>query len=614
MLKYTLLLALTIKVSSLLSQPIVDWQICLGGVQVEIARVILPLADGSFVIAGETESGGDGSTVSVAIPSDIWIVKLTPNGIIEWSTFIAGNNIERVTNVQVTNDGGYLLSGSTNSEFGLFPGYHGLNDILIVKLDANGDVEWEKALGGSSDDFIDLVGPFNRQYTTILTNDGGFVISGQTRSLDGDVIGYHAANGNYDIWVVKLDFSGNIIWQRTLGGTGDEILYSIIKTESEDIVVMGKSESTDGDVVGNHGFSDVWVVKLTATGELLWQRCYGGSYAEEPLNDEDDFGSSIHETNDGGLLFVSTTRSNDGDVIGLHDLYPSAGGTNELIFATDIWVVKTNSIGEIVWQKCLGSNSDERSYEVIETSDGGSLVSGLTWSIEINGVQYGSDGDVSGAHGFFDLWIVKLNDVGEISWQRCLGGSDIEEVNNARQHLTIQSADGGYITGLTTMSFDGDVQGYHGQRDIWIVKLDNSGNLIWQKCLGGTQSDGCRMIHQTSTLEVVVMGSTNSYDYDVVGNMGSDIWVVKLSDIDSNTPINMEGTFRIYPNPTNDFITMSVSDNMRGILYSIYDISGKKISSRRIEQTSFSISLEDLPSGVYSLITENGLVSRIVRL
>jgi hypothetical protein len=616
--KQILSLVFLIKTAISLSQPIIDWQICLGGSYHESNKVILPLTDGSFLVAGETSSFGDGVSPPEAHPSDIWIIKLTPSGIIEWNTLIIGSGEEFISNAQATSDGGYILSGSTNSANGEFPGHHGAHDILIIKLNSDGNIEWQKVLGGSSNDFIDITyTPFKLLNTTILANDGGFIIAGHTSSQDGDVIGFHTGESGvglgHDIWIVKIDFLGNILWQKTLGGTKNEKLYSIIQTSSENILVMGKCESIDGDVIGNHGYSDVWLVELNTSGEILWQRCYGGSSAEES-NSEDDFGSSIHETFDGGFLFTSTTRSNDGDVLGLHDAYPPIKGTNnELVYASDIWVVKIDSLGEIVWQKCLGSNVGDLSYEIIETADGGSLVSGRTFSMELDGIQYGNDGDVSGAHGLSDHWMVKLNPIGEISWQRCLGGSDDEIVIFAAQHSTIQSADGGYISGLMTKSYDGDVQGYHGQRDIWVVKLDNLGNLVWQKCLGGSQVESGTMIHQSSASDMIVMGNSNSDDYDVDGNMGHDIWVAKLSDINSNISKSGEWAFQIYPNPTCNLITVSAPDVTRGMSYSVYDISGKEIYTDVIEQNLFSISFENSPQGIYTFITENGMTSRIVK-
>ena len=170
----------------------------------------------------------------------------------------------------------------------------------------------------------------------------------------------------------------------------------------------------------------------------------------------------------------------------------------------------------IEWQKCLGGTNDDRAYSIQQTSDGGFIVASITGS---------NDGDVSGNHGYDDAWVVKLNSSGNIEWQKCLGGTSYDVANSIQQ-----TSDGGFIVSGYTGSNDGDVSGNHGVYDYWVVKLNSSGDIEWQKCLGGTDYDYAYSIHQTSDGGFIVAGNTASNDGDVSGNHGaSDAWVVKLN-------------------------------------------------------------------------------------
>jgi hypothetical protein len=280
------------------------------------------------------------------------------------------------------------------------------------------------------------------------TSDGGYIISGNTGSYlnDGDVSGFH---GGGDAWVVKLNNSGNLVWQKCLGGVGYEFpITDFQQTTDGTYIGVITTVSNDGDVSGNHGSEEIWAVKLNDLGNIVWQKCLGGSGAESTYWQK---GLVIQQTSDGGYIINCITLSNDGDVSGNH------GGT-------DIWVVKLNNSGNLVWQKCLGGSGDETTTSIDQTSDGGYIIEGTTTS---------NDGDVSGNHGGNnDIWVVKLNDSGNIEWQKCLGGSDYELQPYGAPSVH-QTTDGGYILIGNTHSNDGNVSGNHGSSDIWVIKLSS---------------------------------------------------------------------------------------------------------------------------------------------
>ena len=177
---------------------------------------------------------------------------------IQWQKSFGGSNYDEASYVQLTTDGGYIVAVYSESDDGDVTGHHGGFDYWIVKLDASGTIEWQKSLGGSNGDGVSSI-----QQTT----DGGYIVAGNSSSNDGDVTGHHGSNDDNDYWIVKLDASGAIAWQKSLGGSDYEYVSSIQQTTDGGYIVAGNSSSNDGDVTGHHGGGDMWIVKLGgATG------------------------------------------------------------------------------------------------------------------------------------------------------------------------------------------------------------------------------------------------------------------------------------------------------------------------------------------------------------
>lgn len=343
-------------------------------------------------------------------------------------------------------------------------------------------VEWQRCLGGTAYDWA---------YSIRATADGGSIVVGEAQSTNGDVSG---ANGSGDFWVVKLDGAGDILWQNALGGSANDWAHCVQQTSDGGYVAAGLSASTNGDVSGQHGGEDVWIVKLTTGGALVWQKTLGGS-----LNDGARY---VEQTSDGGYIITGYARSNNGNVTGHHG-------------ASDCWVVKLDASGSLVWQRSLGGSALDEGRCVKETPDGGYIVFGYTQS---------NDGDVSGNHGGWDFWLVKLDASGSLVWQRTYGGTA-----NEFGHSVSLTPDGGYFIVGETTSNNGDVSGNHGASDIWAVKLNDAGTIEWQKALGGTGSEWTYSAEQLDGGGYVIAGRTNSNNGDVSGlNGGVDFWVVRI--------------------------------------------------------------------------------------
>jgi len=403
--------------------PRIIWQKALGGSSSEEAYSIQQTRDGGYIVAGYTKSN-DGDVSGNHGWKDAWIVKLDKDGNIQWQKVFGGSNEDFALSIQQTGDEGYIVAGYTKSNDGDVTVNHGGEDAWIVKLDKDGNIQWQKVLGGSSSE---------EAYSIQQTRDGGYIVSGYTKSNDGDISGNH---GGRDAWIAKLDRDGNIQWRKILGGSDYEEANSIQQTRDGGYIVAGYTWSNDGDVTGNHGRGDAWIVKLDRDGNIQWQKALGGS--------DDDWANSIQQTSDGGYIVAGWTYSDDGNVSGNHGYI-------------DAWIVKLDKDGNIQWQKVLGGSNGEIANSIQQTKDGGYIVAGYTGS---------NDGDVSGNHGGGDTWLVKLDGNGNIEWQKALGGSDYDIAYSIRQ-----TSDGGYIVAGWTESNDGYVSGNHGEGDVWIVKL-----------------------------------------------------------------------------------------------------------------------------------------------
>lgn len=479
---------------------------------------------------------------------------------IQWQKTLGGSNWDQGTSVCQTTDGGSVLVSYSPSTDGNVTGNHGDGDYWVVKLDNSGNIQWQKSLGGSNYDY---------PYAIQQTSDGGYIVAGRTQSNDGDVTGYHGSVYS-DFWVVKLDANGNIQWQKSIGGNSEDVAYSIKQTSDGGYIVAGESSSTDGDAIGHlpYNNTDLWIVKINSTGNIQWQKSFGG-YGTEAAFD-------VKQTSDGGYIVAGATDSNSGDVTLLYGEY-------------DYWVLKLDSSGNLQWQKTFGGSGTDNAQSVIQTSDGGYMVAGFSRSD--NGLVHDHYGNLYTN----DAWIIKLDTNGNIIWKKSKGGTGNDVANFIKE-----MPDGGYVFSGYSSSDDGDAAGNPtGSANFWIVKINNSGNLIWQKSMGGSLADFGQSMSQTSDGGFVMVGYSYSNNGDLTFHYGNptypDIWVVKLGpEILSTNETNFEG-FNIYPNPVTDklFVSGLLSDEK----YEIYSVTGQKLTSGKTAQ--FAIDVNNLQEGAY---------------
>jgi hypothetical protein len=344
----------------------IQWQNTIGGSSDDVLRAIQQTADGGYILAGYSFSMG----------VNYWIVKTDTLGNIQWQNTIGGSGEDFLFSIKQTIDGGYILGGYSDSNISgdKSENSQGSFDYWIVKTDASGNIQWQNTIGGSGVDVL---------LSIEQTIDGGYILGGYSNSnISGDKT--ENTQGSTDYWIVKTDNSGNIQWQNTIGGSGDDVLFSIQQTTDEGYILGGRSNSNiSGDKTENsQGSYDYWIIKTDASGNIQWQNNIGGSAADEL--------SSIRQTNDGGYILGGTSQSNiSGD-----KAENSKGGY-------DYWIVKTNVSGVIQWQTTIGGSDADQFRSMCQTTDGGYILGGHSKS-NVSGDKTES------SNGGDDYWILKL--------------------------------------------------------------------------------------------------------------------------------------------------------------------------------------------------------------
>jgi hypothetical protein len=405
------------------------------------------------------------------------LIELVPNaeGIQTFSSSFGGTDLDRAERIIQTDDGSYAVFGWVRSIDGDVTNNRGASDMWLIKLDDSGGLLWEKSYGGAATEY---------GYDFDLTSDGGFIIAGDSYSSDGDV---PSNAGQHDALVLKLDRNGSIEWSRVFGGSLGETFQSVIETSDGGYVLAGFTRSSDGDFSGNYGESDLLILKLDGSGNLLWQKSYGGAGS--------DIAREVRQTSDGEFVVVGETNSTNGHVT------ESKGGL-------DVWLLKLDSSGDLIWQKSYGGSGNDWGTSINIASNG---------NYAIGGISASGDGDVTGAHGIDDFWVLLVDVNGNLQWQNALGGSYRENCFSIDQ-----MSDGGFVATGYTQSVDGDISETLGSWDIWIVKLDGLGNLVWEKSHGGEGTDLAYSICTTQDGGLAVTG--------FISNVGTnnDYWILKL--------------------------------------------------------------------------------------
>ena len=436
--------------------------------------------------------------------------------VIEWQNNIGGTDYDNPVEIMQTPDGNYICAGGSNSDASgdKSEDVVGAEDYWIMKLDNTGAIIWEESFGGSN---------YEEPAGALLTSDGGTVLTGISRSnASGDKS--EDKLGELDVWVIKVDSDGNLEWENTIGGDGEEVGISLIETADGDIVIGGHSNSNiSGDKSeDSFGHHDYWIVKLDEFGTVLWDRTIGGDSA--------DVLAKIEPTSDGGFILLGSSFS---EVSG-HKTEPNIG-----IYG-DLWVVRIDADGNYIWDKTIGGDHSDGARDIIETLDGGYIIAAVSHS----GI---SGNKTEENRGSMDCWVIKIDQVGNVEWDKTVGGTDLDASS-----VIVQTTDGNYMLGAysaSNISFE-KTDTTRGFLDYWIVNISESGTVLWDKTYGGTESDILIDIIQTEDQGYALCGYSSSpasgdKDEDMIpGSLtySHDYWIVKLKDCDLLiTTVNQEG-------------------------------------------------------------------------
>ncbi len=511
--------------------------------------------------------------------------------------------------------------------------------------------DWQNCLENTYGNHLDIL-----PADIVATGDGYIIVS----NYDNPNYVVPPGTEQADLWVIKINHTGDVVWSKFLCGTRNDGPVLIIATTNTNYYIFGSTGSDDGDITYDPypNASNYWIIKINGNGDKLWDRVVGGSIW--------DVSKDATATPDGGIVALGQTLSSDGDVTHHYGFW-------------DLWAIKLDSLGNTVWDFTLGSSGAEWGTGIIHTSDGGYLICG-------SGAHIDNAGNITCTPHTFnnaEALLVKLNADGVIEWQQCYGGSEDDGFT------ALSETTDGFIIFGSTASSDGNLQGsnYHlgynhlggSTFDYWILKTDFSGNIKWQKCYGGTLDEFSNRLFQPSTKDLVLFGTTESMDGDIIGTHSifpdvpyKDIWMLKLDSIgnykgqrcigsrsdehfingvlllnDSNyvlttqffigsngdiacgTDPNIGGKFKlwvthftdsllvtgiepmqelktsIYPNPAQDIVT--IENPLSGVAsITFYDVFGRSIRKCLLNDVKTAINVSNFENGIYFYIVQFG--------
>ncbi|MFI5172554.1 MAG: MopE-related protein [Chitinophagales bacterium] len=641
--------------------PVLVWQNTIGADDVDYYRSAESTVDGGSVLAGSTESGISGDKTEAGYgDDDYWLIKVDADGNVLWDKSIGGEEDDYCKVARATSDGGYIIAGYSDSDSSGLKTQNsiGFNDFWIVKLNNALEVEWDKTIGGSANDLLSDI-----QQTT----DGGYIIGGSSKS---DACEYKSENarGDQDYWVIKLNNSGDIEWDKTLGGSGLDILNEVLPAADGGYLISGSSYSDiSGDKTENNfsDSADIWMIKLNTIGEVEWQNTIGGG-------SEDRINSAI-QIADGGFMLAGLSSSD-----------ASADKSENTVgygYDIDVWIIKLDSEGNIEWDNTIGGNGDDGAKSIYPTSDGGYLIGAYSIS-DISGDK--TEGSV--LHST-DYWVIKTDVMGNVIWDKTLGGGEYETLRSAREVAPNHYVVGG--SSYSGISGDKTEADLGGPGDFWIVMLSD-------ECIESTwyaDADGDGFGDAGTTViaceppagyvadfsdcndadNAVIPGGSeicNAIDDNCDGNIDEGVLIAFYADADGDgfgtsdliiydctapagysssdmdcddaansvnpdaeeilngVDDNCDGAIdegltstddislsvKLYPNPVNELLTINCASS-KGFILSIYDCNGKLIfKNSYYTENNIVLDMHDYAPGIYQLvlISEAGMAARSI--
>lgn len=530
----------------------INWQRVIGGTGSDETTQVIRTTDGGFLIACGSNSNMSADKSEDCIGGgDYWIIKTNSTGTILWENTIGGIDLDGVTDVLQTADGGYLLAGISQSDISgdKTQNSKGLYDYWIVKIDSAGIIQWQNTIGGDDNDILEVA---------LITSDGGYLLAGSSQS---DISGDKSENtlGFIDYWIVKTDGLGNVLWENTIRGNDYDALRTAKNTPDGGFLLGGFSNSYISGDKNEHcinGSTDYWIVKTDSLGSILWQNTIGG--------DSGDKLESIVASGDGGFILG-----------GYSDSGISGDKTTTNFGGNDYWVIKTDSIGNILWQTSYGGSLDDQLKVIIPAAEGGYLLVG------------NSNSPVSGSKtenmfGINDIWIIKIDSIGTALWQNSIGASELDVT-----FCGVKSVDDGFLLGaLSDSDIGGDkTENSLGGRDIWLLKISGEINQLKGNVFSDSNADGIQnsgeipitsmKISEANSNRFAFTQTDGSYSLFLTDTGNYEIAPNYLLPYHNISPLNYSGSFGMLQQSDSlkDF-AFQTAGNFNDMCVSITPLSG----------------------------------------
>jgi hypothetical protein len=400
-----------------------------GGSKNDVAQSVVKTIDGGYAVLGHSQSNNGDLKDKTNESFDFWVMKFTANNSLLWSKTFGGTEDDRGNDIIQTADGGFAILGFTQSSNGDVIQNNGSKDFWIAKLTRTGTLTWQKSFGFSGSDY---------GTSLIQTNDNGYLLTGVIDVTASGGEGNSRTSQRHaggDVWAVKLSAVGNFEWSKYFGGSFTDTSFGVEKTADNGFIIVGSSDSNDVDISDNKGSYDFWVLKISSSGTLLWEKSFGGTEIDEAR--------AITSTTDGNFIIVGDTRSSDVNVSNNNG-------------AADLWMLKISPEGNLLWEKTIGATGFDVARSVSKSQDNGFVISGSSRS---------SDGGYTN-QGQNDAWVLKTDANGNILWQKTVGGTEIDFFYDAVELNNLE-----IIAVGESSSSNGDIEENKGFSDVLIIKI-----------------------------------------------------------------------------------------------------------------------------------------------
>lgn len=639
----SLILIVTFCLNSMLFAQKILWEKSYGGKHADYLMDAKPTPDYGFILAGSSLSKKSGNkTEDNNGDYDYWIWKMDEKGDLEWQKNFGGKGSDFLQSIALTQDAGYILAGISNSNKGFDKetDSKGQDDFWIIKLTATGSPEWQKTIGGSSQEKLS---------TIVQTKDGGYIIGGtssseaeqkSTLNIETNTTKTSEFFGNLDYWVVKLDYKGKIEWQKTYGGIYADELKSIEQTLDGGFILGGYSNSpkSGNKADDNKGVGDFWIIKTDAKGEILWQRTIGG--------DKDDQLYVVHQTFDKGYILGGNSNSN-----------ASAEKSKSNSEGTDFWVLKLDEFGIIKWQETFNFGNYDILTSLVENEDHTYLLGGFAKG-ELNSNAKMKMKDSKAKNGTDDYIALKIDENGQELWSKTVG-SDGEDVLKK----VIETRDGGYLFAGTSnpqmtpsiiynstsaskkSSINTGISSKNRQFDTAKKEVNTTINETkdsLNKDINSTTNKATNQVKETlglkedsplklntgleNVLNTPSLGDGNSSkgndnasqkqlppSGDKKNSFGNkDFWVVKVKDENKKDKIKL--TIEAAPNPTLGYTNIVIGYDFETGTATVVDLAGRVIQKIEITSRTVPIDLTAQPEGIYIVNIKTNVQSDGVKI